>query len=112
MKTLKLMAELWPLVIGVIGVIAAGAVLFYQVREHKLTLEKHGQLLAELADVDQVVRGRLYKSDGMTIFMPRSACDQCRADCHAQMVDKFESIAKLFNARFDTIEALLKPGRN
>lgn len=112
MQTLKLMAELWPLVSGVVLLIAAVAVGLYQVRQHTITLKHHGELLEGLADVDKVVRARLYTKEGMTIFVPRVACDQCRAACQAQMVQRFESISELFKSRFDTIENLLRPGRN
>lgn len=108
METLALIAKLWPLVGAIVFAIAGAAIALHQIKSHTVKLNELELSMREIADVDKVVRGRLYTNDGMTIFMPRAACEQCRAECHAQMVSKFSSIEKLFNSRFDTIEALLK----
>ena len=111
METLKLIIKLWPLLSAVIAAIAIAAVALYQIRQNNATLAEHSKTLKDLSDIDKVVRTRLYLQDGTTIFMPRVDCDRCRAQCHAQLVERYDNIEKLFTTRFDSLEKLIEKNK-
>lgn len=101
MNTLDLMLKLWPVIAGIVGLIAVVSVAFYRLNEHEKMLKRFADIESFLRNTfkerDKSARDRLYHRDGESIFVPRSTCDRCRAECAAQISEKMGAITTMLS---------------
>jgi hypothetical protein len=86
METFEILLKIWPVLLTLVGLIAAMAVYAYRTEQHSKSL----------GALSQGVKEKLYQKDGRSIYMPRTACEICRADCQKVNDSRLVEIRHLF----------------